>query len=490
MSKGDLLLLTFSAGQSSLSFADAAAESEYLLIVQLAQETAGSTTLTAAGASAPLTGLSKSLFVETDEDQGATAFETFLRATEKQFTAEGLALHAPRTTGKSIATTIAVNSTQTFRILSSLSSVSSYDEVTATARCVNSRVALFVDTTVDSSLPGVMATSDYQTLCDQFGSVLDIEYDILGDPPDINGDGVVTVLMTPKVNSLGASGGGIVTGFFFAGDVLTRSASNPASNQQEIVFVLSPDPDGIFGTKIAKSFAMSNLLTAVVPHEVQHLLSYYYHVQVNGGSSETSWLNEGMSHLLEDVVGYGQENPSRIALFLASLADSPLIPSSSPDLSERGGLYLFLRFLYEQAGSDGNAFLRALVQTSTVGVDNIVNAFGAGRSEFDTFPEFLQRWGVAIAATDTGVTTDVKYLYGARTLNSTTGHWHGVCLICDPDDGRNTPLNGPTMVTYGGQSVTLKAGSSVIFNISSIPDSVSISGTSSSTLQGTLLRTK
>lgn len=486
MSKGDIVLLPFSGGKAGISMSGSAANATYALVVQSAQQTSATSTLTVADLVPGETGLGKAL-LDDAEETAQTELETFLRAAETMMTEVSDPLGETVALGKSVGKAAGVGSSGTFRILSSLSSISSYNTVTATAQCVNNRVAVYVDTTFDT---GVMSGSDYETLCAQFKGGLDTEFSILGDPPDTNGDGVVTVLMTPKVNALGASGGGIVTGFFFAGDLLARNSGNPASNEQEIVFVLVPDPNGVYGTKISKSFAMGNLLTAVVPHEVQHLLSYHHHVLVKGGASETTWLNEAMSHLIEDVSGYGQENPSRVALYLASPHDSPLIPSASPDLSERGGLYLFLRFMYEQAGSDGNAFLKSLVQTKASGVDNIVASFGTGLSEFNDWGKFLRRWGVAVAATGANVTTDARYIYKARTWNSSTSHWQGVCLVCDAEDGRSTTLTGPTAIAYGSQSVNVRASASAFFDLSTQPASLSLSGADSASLQGVLLRTK
>lgn len=486
MAKGDIVLLPFTSGQATLSLSGGTADAGYALLVQSARQTAATSTLTVADVATMATELGKALF-DTAEETAQTDLETFLRAAETMLTEVSDPLDTSVSLGKSVAKAVSVGSSGSFRILSSLNSISSYSTVSATAQCVNNRVAVYVDAAFDAS---VMGSGEYATLCTQFKGALDAEFALLGDPPDINGDGVVTVLMTPKVNALGGSGGGIVTGFFFAGDLLARNAGNPASNEQEIVFVLVPDPDGTYGTKISKDFAMSNLLTAVVPHEVQHLLSYHYHVLTNGGASETTWLNEAMAHLIEDVTGYGQENPSRVALYLASPHDSPLIPSASPDLSERGGLYLFLRFMYEQAGSDSGAFLKNLVQTSRSGVDNVLAAFGTSRSGFDDWGDFLRRWGVAVAAMDAHVTTDARYTYRARTWNTATSHWQGVCLVCDADDGRSTTLTGPTRSTYGSLSVSLRASAGAFFDLSTPPATLSLAGSDDADLQGVLLRTE
>ncbi|MBI2346745.1 MAG: hypothetical protein HYV03_07710 [Deltaproteobacteria bacterium] len=489
MEKGDIILLPFSDGQATLSFSGSVSSAEYMLIVQSAEQSAGSTSVSLGDLGAPLTGLGKALENDTESDL-QTEFEGILRAAEEELAVTDEEAMQP-SIGKAIDASVSVGDRSTFRVLSSLTSTTAYKEASATAKCVNSRVALYADDAIDQNLPGVMERDDYETLCNQFQTGLDTTFSVLGDPPDINGDSAIKVYMTTQVNALGASGGGIVTGFFFAGDLLRRTGSNPASNEQEIVYVLAPDPNGVYGTKLSKEFTMGNLLTAVVPHEVQHLLSYYHHVIVNGGNSEATWLNEALSHQIEDNSGFGQENPSRAALYLQTPAESPVITSGSPDLSERGASYLFLRYLYEQAGSRGDAFLKSLVQSSSTGVDNIISSYGTDTAEFNEFAEFIRRWGVAIATTDASVTTDARYTYKARGKNGTTGHWHGVCLKCDADDGRATVLTGPTTAAYtAGGSITLKAGSSAFYTFSAVPDTVILNGAKGASLQGILVRTK
>jgi hypothetical protein len=259
----------------------------------------------------------------------------------------------------------------------------------------------------------------------------------------------------------------------------------------EIIYILAPDPGGEWGTEISKEFAMSNLMPAVVPHELQHAINYNQHVLVNGGSSEESWLNEGLSHFAEDRAGFGMENPSRAEMFLMSPEMTSLAPSGSPDLYERGAEYLFLRFLYEQAAS-GDAFAGALENTYLTGIENVEAAFAGTDANFDEWSEFMRRWAIAMALTDTGISTTDIYQYNARTFNSSTGNWEGICLICDADDGRDTVLTGPYAAELSSSSVSLYlyGTSTAFYTISSPPSSLSLSGNSSAGLQGILIRTE
>lgn len=379
----------------------------------------------------------------------------------------------------------ALGSTETFRVLSSLSSTSSYVEVTGEVRCVKANAIFYVDTAVPDS---VLSDSDVETLCDDFDTVAGAEQDLFGEVSDVNGDGKFAVLMTKQINRLGALGGGIITGYFYAGDLYERSSSNEVTNFREIIYTMVPDPSGQYGTTISNEFAMSNLLPAVLPHELQHAISYNQHVFVQGGSSEENWLNEGLSHLAEDIMGYGMENPSRYAMYLSSPSSYGIITQGSPNLMERGASFLFMRFMYEQA-SDGGSFLRGLFSSSRRGVENLEAAF-AGPSGFNTFSQFIARWSVALAMTNRGVTADTRYTYQARARAS-TGNWEGVCLECDADDNRGTTLEGVHLNAYSGyHNPSLDASAVTYYSVAEVPSKIDLTGTEGGDAFGVLIRTE
>ena len=258
----------------------------------------------------------------------------------------------------------------------------------------------------------------------------------------------------------------------------------------EILYVMVPDPAGAFGTVISKDFAMSNLLPAVLPHEFQHAISYNQHVLINKGSAEEAWLNEGLSHLAEDLFGQNVENPSRYSIFLSNASAYSLVAGRSPGLGARGAAYLFLRFLYEQS-EDGNKFLARIDQTSSIGVRNVESAFGGRAGDFDQFGEFFLRWNAALALTDTGITEDRHFTYKPRVKDAATGKWTGVCLRCNADDNRGTVLSGIPLSGYAGsQGVSAAQSSARFYKISSVKDKLSFNGVSGGSGYGILIRTK
>lgn len=472
MTSGDIYYIDFDDnGSASVSFSGADSAAKYTMIVQSTETASSSVAIT-----------------RSDISQNASArFDNILRLKEKKF-ADSYVAPAENVAPQSFSIAKAGEDTQSFRVLSSISSTTSYTTVTATKKCTESHIIAYLDDGVPSS---VLSDSDMSTLCSQFESAAATNETAFGAPSDINGDGHVVILVTKAVNQLGASGGGIITGYFYASDLYDRTTSNPTSNEMEIIYILAPDPDGTWGTDISKDFAMSNLMPAVVPHELQHAINYNQHVLINGGSSEDSWLNEALSHFAEDRTGFGMENPSRVEMFLESPELTSLAPSGSPDLYERGAEYLFIRFLYEQAAS-GDAFIGDLENTYLTGTENVNAAFAGTDANFDEWNEFMRRWAIAMALTDTGISTTSIYQYDNRTYNSTTGHWEGVCLICDADDGRDTVLAGPYAPELSASSVNLYiyGTATAFYTISSPPSSLSLSGISSVGLQGVLIRTE
>jgi len=130
------------------------------------------------------------------------------------------------------------------------------------------------------------------------------------------------------------------------------------------------------------------------------MISFGQHVVARGGSFETLWLNEGLSHIAEELAGKiyetrfpppsGRADPNQLfpdsaqgylppnvrnaQRFLevpGSISATSLTGNGS--LAERGGSWLFLRWLGDQKG---DAIYGRLVQTSRTGVANVEDKSG------------------------------------------------------------------------------------------------------------------
>lgn len=351
-------------------------------------------------------------------------------------------------------------SERTFRVLNSFSNGSSYDTVEATLQYETDDFNFYVDNRNLDSLD----ESDLQELADTFSAMIDDERNMIGSESDVDGDGKFNVLFTQTVNGLSGSSGGMVTGFFYAVDLLS-SDTYKISNEAEVFYTFVPDAAGDLGMAITKNFATTNIYPGVMVHELQHMINFNQHYFLNDVSAERGWLNEGLSHLFEDIYsldssGYmtttALENPARVKSFVENIHNLCLTCGTS--LGQRGGSYLFMRYLYEQAeqgnlpnAASGAELLGSLVQTSLRDIDNVVNATHGADGTTDDFQTLFGNFSLAVYLSNTGLNDDDR-------LN-----FLGINLRAEQDDNRSTVLDGPSVQnltslpftdTLSGNSIT------------------------------------
>ena len=346
----------------------------------------------------------------------AVQFDNALRAIEHQL-APGAARQARELRGLSLSTQAVrgpslqtVGSTRTFKVLSKLPEGNQDPEfatVTATLRFAGQNILIYVD---NQSPTGPNGLSD--SVLTKLGTWFDqdlypIGVNTFGSESDIDANDHVIVLMTPVVNALTppTNCGVVIAGFFFGFD-FTQDAN---SNKGEVFYSLVPDPQGQFGCSRSVASVEANMPPTFI-HEFQHMISFNQHVLVRQGQDEETWLNEGLSHIAEEVVARHYDNkypnlpPGRLFSdtanifignnlsnsydFLESTATTSLtLFESTGSLAERGGAWLFLRWLADL--KDSTVFAR-LVQTNRTSVAN-VEAVAA-----EPFPNLFGDWAIAL----------------------------------------------------------------------------------------------
>lgn len=331
-----------------------------------------------------------------------------------------------------------VGQTRTFKVLADLTDTRVLTTVTAELRIATDNLLVYVDVRNENAL----SDQELEEVILPFDDIINFERELFGEESDVNADGLVTVLMTQAVNELGSLSGGIISGYFYGADLYSEEIFE-SSNEMEIIYTLVPDPTGSFGSAVSKSFSMSNILPSVLPHELQHMINYNQHVFVNEGSSEESFLNEGLSHLAEDIYsiqnGYmestGVENPSRVSLYLNSTEQTCITCGSN--IVQRGGSYLLMRYLYEQAQNgrfsdvtDGADLISNLINTNKTGIENITQAT-LGSQDEDDFDTLFSDFIMAVYLSQTTLTSDNRY------------HFEGIDLRAEQGDNRGTTLDGP-----------------------------------------------
>ncbi len=340
----------------------------------------------------------------------AAEFDAMLRERERELASAGAVPAAPPL-GDAVAAPPVVGEVKSFKVCTNLQ-CSAFGTVTATARFVGQRVAVFIDNDVPQNDP--LQPADAAELGTAFDTHhYPIDTTAFGRESDLDLNGVVIILMTDAVNALTPDcTNGRVVGYFYGGDLLT----GPNSNNGEVFYTLVPAPSTSSCTAITKRQAVNNLKPTLI-HEFQHMISFNQHVLLRGGNSEETWLNEGLSHFAEELGGRLIPNSECMPSFTScrsqytsgDILDSYdyvkdtethflVFPTSSGGtLEERGAAWLLVRWIADQFAVDtilGTDLTRALVRTSLVGASNIQSVTGT------TLATLVPQWLMAVYLDD------------------------------------------------------------------------------------------
>jgi hypothetical protein len=358
-------------------------------------------------ASAPEAGAAATVAVEPGSGashSAAAQFDAVLRERERELLAQpGGRLASLAAPGVAAAPPI-VGDSKTFQVCTSLQ-CNAFVSVPATARFVGQHVAIFMDNTVADNDP--LQIDDFAELGAAFDTYhFPIDTTAFGRESDLDGNGVVIMLMTNAVNDLTPNcNNGRVVGYFFGGDLLT----GPNSNRGEVFYTLVPAPATPNCSVVTRRIAVDNLKPTLI-HEFQHMISFNQHGLVRGGNAEETWLNEALSHFAEELGGRLIPNPQCTPGFVSCRSQytggditnsydflkNPeahflVFPSSSSGtLGERGAGWLFLRWVVDHFASDtilAAGATRTLVNTNLTGMNNIVSL--TGTSAATMIPEWL-----------------------------------------------------------------------------------------------------
>lgn len=338
----------------------------------------------------------------------ALRFHDFLRRQEEGFAQLPKPDGATAAPAAGLIEGIEVGDRRTFRVCDKVtcSAVEDFPQVTAEAKYVGDHAAIYLD--IDA--PDTLTTAIFDELGRLFEEDLYmVATRAFGSESDVDENGHVLILMTPVVNGLTPEAScetSIVTGFFFAIDVDPAFQNDQRSNQGEVFYALTPDPAGERGCAHSVD-RVRRLVPVTFVHEFQHMISYNQHVLVRGGSSEVLWLNEGLSHISEELAALhfaSVGNPGLFSdfavgdLYNAYLyledpgATYVLFSEGTGSLAERGGSWLMLRWILDQFGDE--TVTRRLVESDLSGATNIEAAAG------ESFDQIMAEWMLATWVSD------------------------------------------------------------------------------------------
>jgi hypothetical protein len=259
---------------------------------------------------------------------------------------------------------------------------------------------------------GGFTDAEYQSIGVTFDTLVNpLVQSAFGAPSDIDQNSRVIVFYTRVVNEMTPrESEGVVQGFFHTRDIFPQTASGglegcAGSNAAEMFYMIVPDPEGtINGNKRTKA-TVERITISVVAHEYQHLINASRRLYFNDADDfEEVWLNEGLSHIAEELLFYRASglaprsnlDATRIQATQKSVdafnayqignfgryerylenpeGSSPYADNDS--LANRGAIWSMLRYAADRAGPADGTIWHQLVNARAVGLTNLGGVFG------------------------------------------------------------------------------------------------------------------
>jgi hypothetical protein len=355
------------------------------------------------------------------------------------------------------------------------------DYRTGRIEAVSNRAVILSDT---ANPAGGFTAADFQHVAATFDTLIHpVNAQAFGEPQDIDANGRVIIFYTRAVNELTpANANYIVGGYFYGRDLFPRVATPgfPAcagSNASEMFYMLAPDPSGVVNGNARTTAYVRNSTLGVVGHEFQHLISASRRLYVVEGVSDLAWsedafLNEGLSHIGEELLFYHRaqlaprmnlggtvmdqqrtadafnefqrSNHGRFGLYLQNPdQDSPYDRAfgEEDDLATRGAAWGFLRWAADQRAGDERTLWYNLVNNNEVGLANLEKNLGVNPIEL------FRQFAVGLYTDDAVVPTPTVFTHPS---------WNYRSLYTRLSNG--FPLEVGSLVSGTPANVTLVAG--------------------------------
>ena len=279
--------------------------------------------------------------------------------------------------------------------------------VSATLRAIGEFCYVYVEdsqwehTVKRETLETVRRAFDDSTPADPQRGIYQIQTDLFGAPPDVDGDARIYLLLL-DIRDPAVRGDGFVAGFFRPVDQQRGVLRHPElgapirSNEHDLLYIDTHplDTGGTDGL-------------GVIAHEFHHLIHWRH------DRNEAIWVNEGCADAAMFLCGYRPEKhttsfekrPS------TSLTNWPL--GSQSHLAHYGAAYLWMLYLYEHHG--GQETIAAIVKERTHGIAGVNSAL-LSQGLTRTFSSIFADWKVANFLDDTQF-AEGQYGYRNEDLN-------------------------------------------------------------------------
>ena len=324
---------------------------------------------------------------------------------------------------------------------------------------VGQHVIVVADTT---NPPGGFTTAQYDSIALEFDT-LAYPVDTLnfGGPTDLDSNGRVVAFYTRAVNELSPPASSVVVeGFFTARDLFSAEPTScPLSNEGEMFYMLVPDPTGAVNSNVRTVSFVRGSTVRVMAHELQHLINASRRLYIEEAVSlEEVWLNEGLSHMAEELIFYrasvglaprgnivlstlttGPNASRRVAAFntyangnfgrlrpFLQRPDTAGAFRNTDHLAVRGATWAFLRYAADRRNGTDATFWYDLVNTTLTGKANLQDALGADPDAW------LRDWIAAMYADDAVAGIGTQYQTTSWSWRSVYGGLGGYPLGTRP----------------------------------------------------------
>ncbi len=273
----------------------------------------------------------------------------------------------------------------------------SLEEVAFYKKFENDKIVIYVEVNeydenrVDSTdIVNVKNAMLYETptgSVDPHKGILTNEIEIFGEPPDVDENGKLFILLIDVRDGYEPGDETYVAGYF---DPLDQNKNK--GNYSDIIYI---------DTNPANTNDAST--HSVVAHELQHLIHYNYDID------EDTWLNEGLSELAPRILGF----PVRSFASFLHDTNRPLNSfDNNGNIIDYAKVGLWTFYFYKRFGIE---MIKPLVKekaNSLQSYENVLKDFGFIEIEKE---DLLEDWFIANLLNDPGI-DDGKYGYGDTVI--------------------------------------------------------------------------
>lgn len=333
-------------------------------------------------------------------------------------------------------------------------------KVQSTCRAIGNHSYIFVEDAIwenrvtQDAVNSIKEAFDNSTPANSTKGIYQIDVETFGDPPDVDMDSLIVILILDIKDGFTGSGG-YVAGYFYSANEYPDG--DPAlggirSNYSEIYY-LDADP----ATLTTESGL--NVVMATTAHEFQHMIHWRW------DDREFTFVNEGCSMIAEYICGYDLEywfnlyqNDTNRFLFNWDYDDS------FPDYARSA---LWTLYLFEQFPND---FLKELVANKSIGINGIDNTLmnhapnlpvPPGRN----FNNIFEDWLIANYAND--ISLNRKYYYDYSQIAKPTPIYTHI-------GSSDVPATTETVKPLSAHYIKFSDGNNVSMTFNSTSESIHI----------------